>query len=506
MDIAVKKEKKKELELEKSYRDLFNTVSEAIYIQDENGIFLDVNKGAVEMYGYEREELIGKTPEFVSAPGKNDLEGLKYILEKGFQGETQIFEFWGKRKNGEIFPKEVILNKGFYLGKDVIIATARDISDRKKAENEIAKIQSRLALVFNNFPNMVIYETNGPDNFISDNVADMLGYPPYLFTQNNKFINSIVHPDYSKTIEKKILSWMENSSTRNMKVEYPCKRSDGEYIWIEDFLQKETTPDGQSYIIGIMIDITERKKQMEQLEKYTQELSNLNSSKDKFFSIIAHDLRSPFNGLLGFSTVLLEELSELNAEEIKEYAGYIHTSAKTVYNLVDNLLQWSRIQTGRIEYQPIKIDLHEEVFKTLELLNSNAIAKRIKLINEIPMNSYVHADQNMLRSILQNLVSNGIKFTRPNGKIKISIKAKNEFIEIEIADNGIGIETRDIVKLFRIDSQFSNLGTSHEEGTGLGLILSKELVEKNKGKIWVKSLAGKGTSFFFTLPKWQNSN
>jgi len=132
MNAEVKKEKKKELELEKSYRDLFNTVSEAIYILDENGIFIDINKGAVEMYGYERKELIGNTPEFVSAPGKNDLEQLWIVLDKAFKGETQKFEFWGKRKNGEIFPKDVILNKGFYLGKEVIIATARDISDRKK--------------------------------------------------------------------------------------------------------------------------------------------------------------------------------------------------------------------------------------------------------------------------------------------------------------------------------------------------------------------------------------
>ena len=503
MNAAVKKEKKKELELEKSYRDLFNTVSEAIYILDDNGIFIDINKGAVEMYGYERKELIGNTPEFVSAPGKNDLEQLWIILGKAFKGETQKFEFWGKRKNGEIFPKDVILNKGFYLGKDVIIATARDISDRKKSENEIAKIQSRLALIFKKFPNMVLYETNGPNDFISDNVADMLGYPPYLFINNVKFINSIVHPDYSKVLEKKIHSWMEQNDSKNLKIEYPCKRADGEYIWIEDFLQKETTPEGKNFIIGTMIDITERKTQMEQLEKYTDELKNLNSSKDKFFSIIAHDLRSPFNGLLGFSTVMLEELQDLTSDEIKEYAGYIHTSAKTVYNLVDNLLQWSRIQTGRIEYQPIKIDLYEEVFKTLELFNSNAITKRIKLINEIHMNSFVHADQNMLRSILQNLISNGIKFTKTSGTIRISSKEKNHFIETEIADSGVGIETKDIVKLFRIDSQFSNLGTANEEGTGLGLILSKELVEKNKGQIWVKSTVKKGTSFFFTLPKWE---
>ncbi len=497
---------KTEASLEIDYRDIFNTISEAIYIQDENGIFLEVNNGAIEMYGYSREEFIGNTPEFLSAPGKNDYKVIAKHIEEAYKGITQKFEFWGRRKNGEIFPKDVILNKGKYLGKDVVIATSRDISERKKAESEIAKMQSRLALIFKNFPDMVLYETSGPNNFISDNVTDMLGYPPYLFTENDKFINSIVHPDYAKKIEKIIYDWLSENGSKNLKVEYPCKKADGQYIWIEDFLQKETTPDGKNSIVGIMVNITERKKQMEKLQQYADELKNLNISKDKFFSIIAHDLRSPFNGLLGFSTVLLEELHELTPAEIKEYAGYIHTSAKTVYNLVDNLLQWSRIQTGRIEYQPIKIDLYEEVFKSLEVFNSNAITKRIKLINEIDLNTYVYADQNMLRSILQNLISNGIKFTKFGGSVKISSKEKDKFVQIEITDTGIGIEMKNIAKLFRIDSQFSNLGTSNEEGTGLGLILTKELVEKNKGQIWVKSTPKKGTTFFFTLPKWKLSD
>jgi len=502
MNTPAKKNKATETASEKRYRDVYNAVSEAIYILNEKGVFVDVNRGAEQMYGYTKDELIGKTPADVSAPGKNDLDETVKFLNESLKGKTIHFEFWGIRKNGEIFPKEIILNPGNYLGKKVVIATARDVSERRKYENEIAKIQSKLALIFKNFPNMVLYESNGPNDFISDNVLDMLGYPPYLFVNNVKFINSIVHPEFRKVLEPKILKWMDDCESKNLKVEYPCKRADGEYIWIEDFLQKEMTDEGKPYIIGLMTDITERKNQMQKLEKYTEELKSLNSSKDKFFSIIAHDLRSPFNGLLGFSTVLLEELQELTSEEIKEYAGYIHTSAKTVYNLVDNLLQWSRIQTGRIEYQPIKIDLYEEVFKTIELFNSNAITKKIKLINNIQSNVFVYADQNMLRSIMQNLVSNGIKFTKHGGSIKLSSKDKDDKIEIEIADSGIGIETKDIAKLFRIDSQFSSLGTANEEGTGLGLILTRELVEKNKGQIWVKSTVKKGTSFFFTLPKW----
>ncbi|MCX6164141.1 MAG: PAS domain S-box protein, partial [Ignavibacteriae bacterium] len=207
---TIKKKEKKEISLEESYRNLFNTVSEAIYILNEDGVFIDVNKGAIEMYGYSREEFIGKTPVDVSAPGKNDLEQTFLLLKEAFNGKTQKFEFWGQRKNGEIFPKDIILNKGVYLGKVVTIATARDITDRKKAESEIARIQSRLALIFKNYPDIVLYESNGPNDFISDNVINMLGYPPYLFVENVKFINSIVHPDYTKNIEKKIHNWFDN--------------------------------------------------------------------------------------------------------------------------------------------------------------------------------------------------------------------------------------------------------------------------------------------------------
>lgn len=490
----------KEAELEKCYKNLFDTVTEAIYIQDKDGKFIDVNNGVLKMYGYDKSELIGNTPEFLSAPDKNDLSNVALCLKEALKGKTQKFDFWGKRKNGEIFLKEVILNKGYYLGKDVIIATARDNSNKKKAEIEIARMQSRLALIFKNLPNVVLYETNGPNDFMSDNVTDMLGYPPYLFIENVKFINSIVHPDYSKILERKIYEWLDNSDCKNLKIEYPCKKADGTYIWIDDFLQKGKTPDGKNYIIGMMMDVTEKKKYLEKLEHYAEEMKNMNLSKDKFFSIIAHDLRGPFNGLLGFSTVLLEELHELTSAEIKEYIGYIHTSAKTVYNLVDNLLQWSRIQTGRIEYQPIKIDLYEEVFKILEAFNTNAINKKIKINNCIANDTFVFADQNMLRCILQNLISNAIKFSRIGGTVKISAFKNEQNMQIEISDNGVGIDNKDIPKLFKIDSQFTKPGTANEEGTGLGLILSKELVEKNKGQIWVKSTVKKGSTFTFTLP------
>lgn len=372
-DISERKKREQNiLEIKQSYQNLFNTVSEAIYIQNINGEFIDVNQGAINMYGYSREEFLGKTPLFLSAPGKNDMDDTLNKVKKAYEGETQLFNWWGKRKNGQIFPKEVILNKGVYMGQDVIIATARDITDRVNAD--------------------------------------------------------------------------------------------------------------------------------EKLKIYMKELQELNLSKDKFFSIIAHDLRSPFNGLLGFSKVLSEEFDQLTKDEIREFIEYVHSSAKTVYNLVDNLLQWTRIHTGKMEYQPIKIDLHDEAYKIINLFTSNAITKKIMLINEIPVNTYVFADQNMLQSIFQNIISNSIKFTNQGGKVTIKSLLKNGYYEVHVIDTGIGISEENIHKLFRIDEQFSTYGTNNEEGSGLGMILCKELVEKNGGQIKVESELGRGSSFIFTIP------
>ena len=658
---------------ETEYIDLFNSVGDAIYIQDENGTFLEVNTTALNMYGYEKKEIIGKTPEMLSAPGKNDTEKIINYLKDAFNGIQQKFEFWGIRKNGEVFPKEVVLNKGFYNGKRVIIATAREISDRKKnedkillneirleamlqlnkmsnsskkditnytlqeavkitssqygylafvnkeetilemfswsegaykdckienkqflyeinktglwgdtirqrkpiitndylkeknpersypeghvnilrhlgvpvfdgnkivaligvgnkiepydetdikqltllmnalrdllmrkkTEEELRNIHLRLITLFKNISDVVLYETGGKEEFITENIEKILGYSVENFIMNNKFFSTLIHPDYKNDIEKITNEWYasDNNSGENLKLEYPCKCRDGKFIWIENYMIKAKGLEND-YLLGIIQNIDERKKNEERLTKVSEALRELNFNKDKFFSIIAHDLRGPFNSLLGFSTVLQEDLDWLNKEEITEYASFIHSSSKKLYNLVENLLQWARIQTGRMEYQPIKIDLYEAVFKIFELFNSMAITKKINIWNDVKNNIFVYADQNMLYSILQNLISNSLKFTNTGGSVTIKAKELIESIEISVADTGIGIKEKDLEKLFRIDVQFSKAGTAEEEGTGLGLILCKELIEKNRGKIRVESIYGKGTAFIFTIPKW----
>ncbi|MHB8854845.1 MAG: sensor histidine kinase, partial [Ignavibacteriaceae bacterium] len=249
----------------------------------------------------------------------------------------------------------------------------------------------------------------------------------------------------------------------------------------------------------VIKDITERKEAEEVIKKYSKELEESNASKDRFFSIISHDLRSPFQGLLGLTTIATEEFDELTVDELKEFLSNINHSAKSLFNLIENLLQWSRIQRGKIEVKLAQIDLYYDVQYNINLLQPNANTKGLRIVNEVDKTIEVLADTTAFNSVLQNLISNAIKFTKSGGEIKIISEVNNGFAELTVTDNGIGIPEDILPDLFRIDSQHSTLGTEKESGTGLGLIICKELVEMQGGKIWVKSKVDEGTSFTFTL-------
>ena len=235
----------------------------------------------------------------------------------------------------------------------------------------------------------------------------------------------------------------------------------------------------------------------EQRSKYVK----LNATKDKFFSLIAHDLKSPFNSIIGFSELLAFETDQYDSGEIRKMATYINQSSKETYNLLTNLLEWSRTQTDNIAFNPKVFDLKIIVDDVFLLLNHSAFEKNINLISNIYKSILVYADKNMIETVVRNILSNAIKFTNNMGQIEVSIKETNDFVEMRIVDDGIGISDADFDKLFRIDESFSIRGTSNEKGTGLGLIICKEFVEKNGGRIWANSDYGKGSTFYFTIEK-----
>ena len=250
----------------------------------------------------------------------------------------------------------------------------------------------------------------------------------------------------------------------------------------------------------LKLEIEERKRAETALQESETKLKEANAAKDKFFSIIAHDLRNPFNAVIGFSNILREGIGELGTDEISEYIGYINESALNAYTLLGNLLDWARSQTNSIQFEPEAINIAEIVNATLVILSGEATKKNITITSTVPDDCIVRADSNMVSAVLRNLVSNAIKFTRPGGHVSIFSAMAGNCHEFTVEDNGIGIQEKDIDKLFRIDTKLYTKGTAEESGTGLGLILCKEFIEKNAGAIRVESEQGKGSRFIFTLP------
>lgn len=234
------------------------------------------------------------------------------------------------------------------------------------------------------------------------------------------------------------------------------------------------------------------------IDKQKEELLNLNADKDKFMRILAHDLRSPFNSMLGYSDLLINEIDTLSKEEIKEFAISINTVQTQTYNLLDDLLLWSQSQSGNLYFNPEKTAFNEVCNQLIEKLNNGS--KKITINCNSPEDIVILADKNMLQIILRNLLSNAIKFTYPGGNIDILTETVDNEVIITISDNGVGISKEDQEKLWDFANPYSTYGTEDEKGSGLGLILCKELVEKHKGKIWVESEKDKGSKFIFTMP------
>jgi PAS domain S-box-containing protein len=266
-------------------------------------------------------------------------------------------------------------------------------------------------------------------------------------------------------------------------------------------LEFDNAPESGQMCQVAVINLTEYKKIEATLKETTEKLRLLNDTKDKFFSIIAHDLRSPFQFLLGSTELLATEIESLTKDEITNFSRGLNTNLRNLYDLLENLLHWSLLQRNMINYKPEKINLYNAAEKVIENMNHEIVKKNISLNNKINTGTLIYADINMFSSIVQNLLINAIKFTDNEGQIIISSVEKKDLIEISIRDTGIGINPNITSKLFNFAKQYTTNGTAGESGTGLGLPLCKEFVERNGGTIWVESEVGKGSEFTFTIPK-----
>jgi len=262
----------------------------------------------------------------------------------------------------------------------------------------------------------------------------------------------------------------------------------------------EENNDLDAIAVGINMVVDSIASNHVQIELLNNELLKSNDQKDKFLSIIAHDLKSPFNSILGFSEILCEQVAEKNYQGIVEYSDIIQQSSKRAMDLLMNLVEWSQSQIGRMVFNPEYFVIGELIDEVILLLSDAAKLKSIIIRKALLPNTIVYADKNMISTVLRNLISNAIKFTHLNGEIIIPIVKKEGEIIVSVDDNGVGMTQDKIDRIFQIDENYSTPGTQNEKGTGLGVIICKKFVEKHGGKIWVDSKVGIGSTFYFSLP------
>jgi PAS domain S-box-containing protein len=347
---------------------------------------------------------------------------------------------------------------------------------------------------------LVVINADQNVSLINRKGSQILGYNESEVIGKNWF-DSFIPPE-TKELVKTTFSKLMNGKideTKYFENEIVTKSGEKRFIaWHNTLLQ-----DYNNRITGTLSsgeDITDRRNAELATQKYMLELKELNAQKDRLFSIISHDLRSPFTGLLGYSEMLVDDFDEMERDEIKTHIAAIKEISENIFVHLSNLLEWSRLQRGKIKINPEKLALNTIIKDIVELMMPNAGKKEISLITEVDENIFVNADQSMLNSILQNLISNAIKFTYEKGTIRIRANIKNDFVEIIVADSGIGMTDEEINKVFKIDASYTTKGTAGEIGTGLGLVICKEMVEKQGGKINIESEKDKGSQFKFTLP------
>ncbi len=378
----------------------------------------------------------------------------------------------------------------------------REISERKQAEETLRKLEmaietTEVGITITDPEGRIVYINPADARNHGYTVEEALGQSAKIFAP----------PD-----EKRHRSTPSSSTDPQPSIwkrERFNSRKDGSVFPVELISTKIYAEDG-AYLgrVTVCSDITEYTEAQDallaahhELQEKNAALQEMNASKDKFFSIISHDLRSPFTTLMGFAQMLEHNLDTYPPDEIRHRVNRIYTSAERLYTLLENLLTWSRLQRGLMAYEPEALPIQEVAADTLELFLSKAEEKQIRLTNTIWHDTHVYADHNMISTVIRNLVSNALKFTPEQGIVAVSAQHADNHVEIAVADTGTGIPHEDLSKLFRIDMQYTTFGTAGESGTGLGLVLCQELIEHNGGRIWVESQIERGTTFRFTLPR-----
>ncbi len=374
------------------------------------------------------------------------------------------------------------------------------VIERKLAEEELRKSEIKLNVILESTADGIL-AVDSEGRIIKTNMrfAELWSIPQEIIDSGDdnillKYVKEqLTNPD--EFISK--IQRLHNSTEEDLD---QLKFKNGRVF--ERFSAPLEMPDGTIGRVWSFRDITERIRAEQEIKKRSEELVKINAEKDKFFSIIAHDLKSPFNGFIGLTELMATSDEEYSKAELLQFNKALNNSATNLYKLIENLLEWAQMQRGMISFTPQKQNISEMVFQNIILINEKALQKGITIIDEMPSGESVTADGKMLDAILRNLLSNAVKFTKRDGRVIIKSKRTGDgTLEICVKDTGVGISEKDIKNLFKVEEKVSSPGTEGESSSGLGLLLCKEFVEKHSGRIWVESKENVGSTFFFTLPE-----
>ena len=496
----------------KSIKDLLNeqeillhaitkSVRDPIIMLDGEGNITFWNEAASATLGYSSEEVLGTNlhrtivPERFMSAHQNAFPIFQKTGQGGAIGRT--VELFARHKDGREFPIELSLSAVKFNDVWCSIGIVHDITLRRKAESELRKLSQAM----NQSPvSIVITDLNGNIEYANPKAVDTTGYlPEELIGRNPRMLKSGETPDS----EYKLL-WETISEGRQWQGLFHNKRKNGELYWESSTISPIIDSHGEiTSFIAIKEDITEKKKISDELLESESKLREANITKDKLFSIIAHDLRGPIGNFTPILDVLTSEEYDLSDQERTRLMTELKKASHRTLSLLENLLQWSRSQSEKFRLNPVSLNIAELIERSVELFSPAATRKSLKISATADHNLLAFADHDSIDLVIRNLLSNALKFTPSGGLISLTVRDIGTHIAVEIADNGVGIPKEIADSLFKTKTFRSTEGTNREKGSGLGLVLCKDFVEKNGGSIRVESVLNEGSRFTFTLPKDQ---
>jgi PAS domain S-box-containing protein len=470
-------------------------IDEQIKMIFRYGYLAECNDVFARMYGFDSaNEVVGaRIGDLMDETEEKNIEYLKNAILSGYKIDNVESVEKDKNKNTKLFVNNLVgIVENDFLVR--VWGSQRDVTEAKKAEEELSKTQFRLATLLNNLQDVVLYETGDDKEFISENVIDMLGYPSSRF-QDREFFKSITHPGDWKLIDDKTKEWHKNGSEGVLNLMFRVRRADGRYIWVEDHMIKNKN-NGSSHMSGVLIDITDHKNAEEKLKQLAEKLTQSNKELEQFAYVASHDLQEPLRMVASYIQLLQRRYKGKLSDEADEFINYAVDGVMRMKTLINDLLIYSRVNTKEAPLE--SVDLNKVLELTLTNLRTSIEDNNATVnVETLPT---VNANSLHMNQLFQNLISNAIKFKKPDVNPVVNISARhlgNEW-HFTVSDNGIGIDKEFSDKIFVIFQRLHN--QSEYQGTGIGLAICKRIIEKLGGHIWVESEAGEGSSFNFTIP------